>query len=47
MEIVTVAATRSAFSLSDYQMLGSALVLALLAWVLSARMRRGRQPPSA
>jgi hypothetical protein len=47
VEIVTVAASRSGFDLSDMQMLGSAIVLALLAWVLLARMRRDRQRPSA
>ena len=47
MEIVTIAATRSGFSLADLQMLGSALVAALLAWVLFARTRRHRQPPRA
>lgn len=47
MEIITVAASRSAFNLSDMQILGSAIVLALLAWMLFARMRRDRQPPSA
>ena len=44
MEIITVAATRSAFTLSDMQMLGSALLIALLAGMLLARMKRERQP---
>ena len=46
METITVAASRSsAFSLSEMEMLlGSALVLGLLVWMLLARLRRDRQP---
>ena len=44
METITVAASRSsAFSLSEMEMLvGSALIVALLAWMLLARLRRDR-----
>jgi hypothetical protein len=46
VETITVAASRSsAFSLSEMEMLvGSALVVALLAWMLLARLRRARTP---
>ncbi len=46
METITVAATRSAeFSLSEMEMLvGSALVIAVLAWTVLSRSRRGRNP---
>jgi len=44
VQIVTVSAERSsAFSMSDMGiMVGSALVIALLAWMVLARARRGR-----
>ena len=45
METITVAASRSAFGLSETQILaGSAIVIALLTWMLLARLRRARQP---
>jgi hypothetical protein len=46
VETITVAASRSsAFNLSEMEMLvGSALVVALLAWMLLARLRRARAP---
>jgi predicted permease len=49
VETITVAASRSsAFSLSSMEMLlGSALVVALLAWLLLARFRRDRPRPQA
>ena len=49
METITVAATRSAeFSLSEMEMLvGSAIVIALLAWMLLSRLRRDRNQPHA
>ena len=49
METVTVAATRSsAFSLSEMEMLvGSAIVIVVLAWMVFARLRRDRQEPHA
>ena len=44
MQIVTVSAERSsAFSMSDMGILvGSALVIAVLAWMVLARLRRSR-----
>jgi hypothetical protein len=49
VETITVAASRSsAFGLSEMEMLvGSALVVALLVWMLLARLRRDRAPPHA
>jgi hypothetical protein len=51
VETVTVIASRhSGFGLSEMEMLiGSALVIALLAWTVLSRMRhvRGRQQPHA
>jgi hypothetical protein len=49
VETITVAATRSAeFSLSEMEMLvGSAIVIALLVWMLLARVRRDRNEPHA
>jgi hypothetical protein len=48
VETITVAASRSAFSLSDMEMLvGSALIVALLAWMVLARLKRDRHPPHA
>jgi hypothetical protein len=49
VETITVAASRSsAFSLSEMEMLvGSAIVAALLVWMVLARLRRDRQPPQA
>jgi hypothetical protein len=49
VETITVAATRSAeFSLSEMEMLvGSAIVIALLVWMLLARVRRDRSEPHA
>lgn len=49
METITVAATRSAeFSLSEMEMLvGSAIVIAVLVWMLLARVRRDRNEPHA
>lgn len=46
METITVAATRSSgFGLSEMEMLvGSAIVLAVLVWMVLARMRRDRGP---
>jgi hypothetical protein len=46
VETITVAASRSsAFSLSEMEMLvGSALAVALLAWMLLAKLRRDRAP---
>jgi uncharacterized membrane-anchored protein len=46
---ITVAASRShAFPLSEMQMLvGSAIVIVLLAWMVLARIRRARQQPHA
>ena len=46
METITVAATRpSAFSLSEMELLvGSAVVIVVVAWMLFARVRRDRQP---
>ena len=44
METITVSATRtSAFTLSEMELLvGSAIVIGVLAWMLFARMRRDR-----
>ncbi len=49
METITVAATRSsAFSLSEMEMLvGSAIVVAALVWMVLARVRRDRNQPHA
>jgi len=49
VETITVAATRSsAFSLSEMEMLvGSAIVIAVLVWMLLARVRRDRNQPHA
>lgn len=49
VETITVAASRSAeFSLSEMEMLvGSAIVIALLVWMLLSRMRRDRNQPHA
>ena len=49
METITIAATRSAeFSLSEMEMLvGSAVVIAVLVWMLLARVRRDRNQPHA
>ena len=49
METITVAASRSAeFSLSEMEMLvGSAIVIAVLVWMLLSRLRRDRNPPHA
>ncbi len=47
METITVAATRSsAFSLSEMEMLiGSAIVVAVLVWMVLSRVRRDRNQP--
>jgi hypothetical protein len=49
VETITVAASRSsAFSLSEMEMLvGSAVVIAVLAWMVLARVRRDRNQPHA
>jgi ABC-type nickel/cobalt efflux system permease component RcnA len=49
VETITVAASRSAeFSLSEMEMLvGSAIVIALLVWMLLSRLRRDRNQPHA
>jgi hypothetical protein len=49
VETITVAATRSsAFSLSEMEMLiGSAIVVAVLVWMVLSRMRRDRNQPQA
>jgi hypothetical protein len=49
VETITVAAARgSALSLSEVEMLmGSALVIGLLAWMLLSRLRRDRHQPHA
>jgi hypothetical protein len=49
VETITVHATRpSAFSLSEMEMLvGSAIVIVVLAWMVIARIRRDRQQPHA
>ena len=45
METVTIAAARSGFSLSEMEMLvGSAIVLAALVWMVLSRVRRDRRP---
>jgi hypothetical protein len=45
VETVTIAATRSGFSLSEMEMLvGSAVVLAALVWMVLSRARRDRRP---
>ena len=47
METITVSAARSsAFSLSEMEMLvGSAIVIAVLAWMVLSHMRRDRHGP--
>ena len=47
METITVAATRgSMFSMSDMgMMVGSAIVIVVLAWMVLARMKRNRHEP--
>jgi hypothetical protein len=47
MQTVTIVATRSsAFSLSEMEMLlGSAIVIGALVWMVLSRMRRDRQEP--
>ena len=49
METITVAAARSSeFSLSEMEMLvGSAIVIAVVVWMLLARVRRDRNQPHA
>jgi len=49
VETITVAATRSsAFSLSEMEMLiGSAIVVAVLVWMVLSRVRRHRNQPQA
>jgi hypothetical protein len=49
VETITIAASRSSsFSLPEMEMLvASAVVIALLAWAVFARMRRDRQSPAA
>lgn len=49
METITVAASRtSAFSLSEMEMMvGSAIVIVVLAWMVFARLRRDRHEPHA
>jgi len=49
VETITVAATRSsAFSLSEMEMLiGSAIVVAVLIWMVLSRVRRDRNQPQA
>ena len=49
METVVVAASRSSqFSLSEMEMLvGSAIVVAALLWMVLSRSRRGRNQPHA
>ncbi len=49
VETITVAASRSAeFSLSEMEMLvGSAIVIAVVVWMLLARVRRDRNQPHA
>ena len=45
METVTIAATRSGFNLSEMEILvGSAIVLAALVWMVLSRARRDRRP---
>ncbi len=47
METITVSAARSsAFSLSEMElMVGSAIVIVVLAWMVLSRMRRDRHQP--
>jgi hypothetical protein len=49
VETVVVAASRSGeFSLSEMEMLvGSAIVIAVLVWMVLSRARRGRSQPHA
>jgi hypothetical protein len=49
VETITIAASRSsALSLSEMEMLlGSALVVALLVWMVLSRVRRDRASPHA
>ena len=49
METITVAATRSsAFGVSEMEMLiGSAIVVAVLVWMVLSRVRRNRNQPQA
>ena len=49
METITVAASRSsAFSMSDMGMLvGSSIVIVVLAWMVLARVKRSRNEPNA
>jgi hypothetical protein len=49
VETITVTASRSsAFSLSEMElMVGSAIVIAVLAWMVLSRMRRDRHEPQA
>jgi hypothetical protein len=49
METITVTASRgSVFSLSDMEMLvGAAMVVVVLAWMVISRMRRDRHHPQA
>ena len=49
METITVAATRpNAFSLSETEMLvGSAIVIVVLVWMVFTRIRRDRHQPHA
>jgi len=49
VETITVAASRSStFSLSEMEMLvGSAIVIAVLVWMVLSRVRRDRNPPHA
>ena len=49
METIVVAASRgSAFNMSEMEMMvGSVLVVAVLAWMVLARMRRDRHEPHA
>ena len=50
METITVTASRSSsmFSLSEMELLvGSAMVVVVLAWMVLSRMRRDRNEPHA
>ena len=50
MQTITVTASRhsSMFSLSEMELLvGSAMVVVVLAWMVISRMRRDRQDPHA
>ena len=49
METITVAATRpSAFSLSETEMLvGTAIIIVALVWMVFVRIRRDRHQPHA